>query len=271
MAKLTALMRNKKARCIFLMLIAAAVAAVAGNSFLSQREPFLITPGPGITEIRHLRDYFGKLAGTHGDTEVYLLAGEKPGGTVLILGGTHPNEPSGHVAATVIVENVEMDCGRLFVIPRANNSAFMVSDPQEANPPSFHLETKSGKRMFRYGSRGTSPMDQWPDPDIYLHYPSGQTLSGNNQQAVQNYGTGLASQTYNQYVNNLQNQIGTGVSAAGGVASGLLGQANAQAGKSGAAANNQNATVGGAANALFPQSSLMQLLGLVGGNQAYAY
>jgi hypothetical protein len=22
-------------------------------------------------------------------------------------------------------------------------------------------------------------MDQWPDPDIYLHYPSGQTLSGN--------------------------------------------------------------------------------------------
>jgi hypothetical protein len=22
-------------------------------------------------------------------------------------------------------------------------------------------------------------MDQWPDPDIYLHFPSGQTLSGN--------------------------------------------------------------------------------------------
>ena len=179
MAKLTDWARNKKARCIFLLLGAAVMAAVAGNSFLNHRNPFPIKPGPGVTEVRHLRDYFGKLAGTRSDTEVYLLAGQNPGGTVLILGGTHPNEPAGHVASVVIVENVKMDCGRLFVIPKANNSGFMVSDPQEANPQAFQLETASGKQWFRYGSRGTSPMDQWPDPDIYLHYPSGQTLSGN--------------------------------------------------------------------------------------------
>jgi hypothetical protein len=97
---------------------------------------------------------------------------------VLVLGGTHPNEPAGHVAAVTLVENVIMDAGRMLVIPRANASGFTSSDPQEASPTAFSLETPSGLRWFRYGGRGTSTMDQWPDPDIYLHYPSGQTLSG---------------------------------------------------------------------------------------------
>ena len=97
----------------------------------------------------------------------------------MILGGTHPNEPAGHLTAVAIVENAVAEKGRLFVIPRANASGFTASDPQEAGPQSFSIDTPSGKRWFRYGSRGTSPMDQWPDPDIYLHYPSGQTLSGN--------------------------------------------------------------------------------------------
>lgn len=91
----------------------------------------------------------------------------------------------------------------------------------------------------------------------------GQTLSGNNQQAIQQYGTGLANQTYNNYIQNLQQQAGQGVNAAGGVASGQAGVANAQAGKSGAGAQNQNTALGGIANALFPSGgiSLAQLLG----------
>lgn len=124
-----------------------------------------------------------------------------------------------------------------------------------ANTPGYQFAEQQGENAINANAAAT-----------------GQTLSGNNQQAIQNYGTGLANQTYNQYVNNLQNQVGTGVSAAGGVASGLLGSANAQAGKSGAAANNQNAVVGGVANSLFPQSSLAQLLKMFsGGNQANAY
>jgi predicted deacylase len=179
MSNLRDLMKNKLFRGLLLLLAVGAVALGAAISLLDHRKPFPVKAGPGVTEIRHLRDYFGPLAKTRGDTEVYLLAGKNPGGTVLILGGTHPNEPAGHLTAVAIVENAVAERGRIFVIPRANASGFTSSDPQEASPQSFSIDTPSGKRRFRYGSRGTSPMDQWPDPDIYLHYPSGQTLSGN--------------------------------------------------------------------------------------------
>jgi len=36
-----------------------------------------------------------------------------------------------------------------------------------------------GDRVFRYGARITNSIHQWPDPEIYLHYPSGQKLAGN--------------------------------------------------------------------------------------------
>lgn len=72
----------------------------------------------------------------------------------------------------------------------------------------------------------------------------GQLVSGNNQQAIQQYGTGLANQTYNNYLTNLQQQAQQGISAAGGVATGQAGVGNAQAGKSGAAANKQNLLLG---------------------------
>ena len=68
--------------------------------------------------------------------------------------------------------------GRLIIIPRANNSGFTHSDPQEGVPQYFAIQTGSGKRWFRYGSRSTNPVDQWPDPEVYLHYPSRQKLSG---------------------------------------------------------------------------------------------
>jgi hypothetical protein len=172
-------LKGKRLRGALMLLGALAVAGVAAGSFLDHRRPLPIKAGPGVTEIRHLHDYFKPLTGTRGDSEVFLLAGKEPGGSVLILGGTHPNEPSGHVAAITIVENAAAERGRVFVIPRANASGFTASDPQEASPQAFSIDTPSGKRWFRYGARGTSPMDQWPDPDIYLHYPSGQTLSGN--------------------------------------------------------------------------------------------
>jgi hypothetical protein len=76
------------------------------------------------------------------------------------------------------VENVVMETGRLIVIPTANASGFTAGDPQEASPPAFSLATPGGPRWFRYGGRGTAVTDQWPDPDIYLHHPSGQALSG---------------------------------------------------------------------------------------------
>lgn len=93
----------------------------------------------------------------------------------------------------------------------------------------------------------------------------GQAVGGNNQQAIQQYGTGLADQTYNNYLTNLQNQVNTGVSAAGGVATGQAGVGNATAGKTGAQATNQNNIVSGLAGSLFPSNSL-NLASLLGAN-----
>jgi len=169
----------KRYRGVILILVALAVCAYTGREFLAMRAPLEIRKGAGVSEIRRLGDYFPPLKGTRGDSEVYFISGKKPGGTTFVLGGVHTNEPAGHLAAVLLVEDARLDAGRLIVIPRANGSGFTHNDSQEAAPQAFSIETPSGKRWFRYGSRSTSPMDQWPDPDIYLHHPSGQTLSGN--------------------------------------------------------------------------------------------
>ncbi len=169
----------KRYRGLLLILIALAVSSLTGREFLAMRAPLEIQKGGGVTEIRRLGDYFPAIKGTGGDSEIYFLSGKRPGGTALVLGGVHANEPAGQVAAVLLVEKAILDVGRLIVIPKANGSAFTHNDPQEASPQAFSIDTPLGKRWFRYGSRSTNPLDQWPDPDIYLHHPSGQTLSGN--------------------------------------------------------------------------------------------
>jgi hypothetical protein len=41
----------------------------------------------------------------------------------------------------------------------------------------FPLNTNEGQRWFRFGSRLTNPIHQWPDSSIYIN-PAGQKLSG---------------------------------------------------------------------------------------------
>ena len=143
---------------------------------MQQIEP--IYPGDGVARIKKMSDYLPALKNTRGDAEIYFLEGPEPGGTTLVLGGTHANEPGGFITAVCLIENVQVTRGRVIVIPRANNSAFTHNDPQEANPQRFVIQTPHGERWFRFGSRSTNPIDQWPDPEVYRHYPSGQKLSG---------------------------------------------------------------------------------------------
>lgn len=155
-----------------------ALVALVVPDHLAQRKDEIIRRGPGVTAIRKLSDTFPGIRGTRGDTEVYVLDSGKPGAGALILGGTHGNEPAGTLAAILIVENAVADSGRLFVVPHANHSAMTHTDYQEASPRFLEFRGASGPRLFRYGSRATNPVDQWPDPDIYIHASSGQRLSG---------------------------------------------------------------------------------------------
>ena len=172
------MMQGTKKTAFILLALSLLVVVAVTPDFRRMHIEEPIRKGPGVTTVKQLSDYFVKLKGTSGDTEVYVLDSGKPGGTVLVLGGTHPNEPSSFLSALLLIENAKPAKGRLIVIPRANNSGFTHTDYTEGAPQQFMLKAASGERWFRFGSRATNPTDQWPDPDIYVHAASGQKLSG---------------------------------------------------------------------------------------------
>ena len=169
---------KKRFLSIFLLLTVLFIDYFAARVFLRMRQPDTIVPGAGVTRTFRLSRYAPSLSGSRLDTEVYVLEGEVPGGTLLITGGHHPNEPAGFITAVLLIEHVRMHRGTMIVIPQANRSGFSCTDPGEGMPDRFFIDTPAGKRSFRLGSRFTSWVDQWPDPLVYLHHPSLQKLSG---------------------------------------------------------------------------------------------
>lgn len=162
----------------FFVLAAAAAAAAASFEFLSMRRSDAVHPSGALTRSAMLSDYAPSLRDTPGDTPVYIFDSGVPGGTALVLGGTHPNESAGFIAAVLLAENVRPTRGRVIIVPQACASGFTATDPLEACPTHFTIETAGGPRRFRFGARGGNPLHQWPDPLVYRHFPSGQQLSG---------------------------------------------------------------------------------------------
>jgi predicted deacylase len=111
--------------------------------------------GHGVTAVRRLSDYESSLGKTPGDTTVYILDSGVPGGTLLVVGGTHADETAGTAAALALVQHATPTAGRIIVVPRANNSAAGGRGP---------------------GQRLTKPADQGR-PDPVLYYPPGSTLA----------------------------------------------------------------------------------------------
>lgn len=152
--------------------------AISGASFYHSRrlkEPVVL--GPGVTAVKQLADYFEPLRGTANNCNVYLLEGRERGATMLVLGGSHPEEPAGRLVAWILAENAVVQKGRLIVILSANRSASTVTRLGGAYPPDFSIVTPWGSQTFRMGDRWTNPLDQWPDPEVYFHYPSRQQLA----------------------------------------------------------------------------------------------
>jgi hypothetical protein len=163
-------------KCILLALVAA-LAALGGREFMELRNfKETVVVSDAFTRQFMLSDYFEPIKGTRLDTPVYLFDSGTPGGTMLYLGGTHPYEPATSLSAYVIMENVKVEKGRVFVIPHANMSASTVGMLGNAYPKFLHVETAFGPARYRIGDRSTAPLDQWPDPFTYVHYPSGQNL-----------------------------------------------------------------------------------------------
>jgi hypothetical protein len=186
----------KKTTVAFIIL--AGIFALSARIFLEARVQLPIYPSKGLTKIVKLSEYFAKLKNTSADTDVYIYDSGKPGATLLIFGGTHNDEPSGHLGAVTLIENIQVKSGRVFIVPRTNRSGLTHTTPLEAYPEKYKIETPQGARWFKFGSRYSNPVDQWPDPDIYVHKPSGQGLAGEESRNLNRSWPGRADGTFTE-------------------------------------------------------------------------
>jgi len=161
------------------LLAAALVLMVVGTKDIralrAYRETVVVSKA--LTAQVPLSTYFDGIRGTLMDAPVYVFDSGVPGGSVLILGGAHPYEPASPVMAYVVMENITVTRGRVYVIPRANMSAASQGMLGNAYPPFFRVKTPWGEKQYRIGDRETSPLEQWPDPFTFVHYPSTQNLA----------------------------------------------------------------------------------------------
>lgn len=151
--------------------------------------------------IEKFSKYSPKLEGTVGDSNIYIIDSGVAGPSILIMGGTHPNEPSGQLTATLLLENIQVTKGKVFIITEANRSAYTHSNPLEASSEYYTITNRDGvDRVFKFGSRATNTNEQWPNPDVYVHATSGQKLSSTDTRNLNRAYPGSENGTYTERV-----------------------------------------------------------------------
>jgi len=161
-----------------LLLVIIAIITLSGLQLYEHRHfQIPIVPGPGVTKVVKLSEYSKGLKGSMADTNVFFMEGKEQGGKVLMMANTHSNEPAAILTALIFLENAVVEKGTLIIIPQFSNSASRNTKPGDGYPLYFEIQTEWGNKKFRMGNRDASPLDQWPDPDVYIHYPDKQVLS----------------------------------------------------------------------------------------------
>lgn len=164
-------------KSILLLVIIALMTAAGVQLYKHRHFRMPVVAGPGVTKVAKLSDYTESLKGTVADTNVFYLEGKEEGGKMFIIANTHANEPAAILTALIFIENAVVDKGTLIIIPEFNNSAGRNTRPGDGYPLYYEIPTDWGTKKFRMGNRDASPLDQWPDPDVYVHYPDKQLLS----------------------------------------------------------------------------------------------
>ena len=169
--------RTGPVKIVLLAVIGVLTALGAVPLYKHRHSRLPVVAGPGVTRVIHLSDFVPSLKGTMADASVYVLEGKEPGGKALIMSDTHANEPAGLLATLIMIENAVVEKGTLYVIPEFNASAARNTKAGDGYPLYFDIPTEWGSKRFRMGNRDASPLDAWPDPDVYIHYPDKQLLS----------------------------------------------------------------------------------------------
>ncbi len=163
---------------ILVLVLALVLAGVASIDFYTHRHTKeTVVAAEGLTEMRMLSEWVPSLKGTFGDTPVFFYDSGVEGATVLYVGGTHPYEPAASLSAYVLLENVKVTKGRMIIIPQANRSATTTGMLGNAYPSWYEVETDWGTVKYKNGDRWANPLDSWPDPFTYVHYPSNVQLT----------------------------------------------------------------------------------------------
>lgn len=161
-----------------LIILTILVMVMSGIQFYNHRHYKLpIVAGTGVTKVEMLSNYCDNLKGTAADTKVFYLEGKEKGGKTLMIANTHSNEPAAILTALIFIENCVVKKGTLIIIPQFNHSGSRNTKPGDGYPLFFEIPTAWGTKKFRMGNRNAAPLDQWPDPDVYVHYPDRQLLS----------------------------------------------------------------------------------------------
>jgi len=161
------------------LIVIALVASILGGVPLYRHRHYRtpVVAGPGVTKVIKLSEFVPSLKGTMADADVFILEGKEPGGKVLVMANTHANEPAGLLATIIMIENAVVEKGTLILIPEFNNSGSLNTKPGDGYPLYYDIPTEWGRVRFRMGNRDASPLDQWPDPDVYIHYPDKKLFS----------------------------------------------------------------------------------------------
>lgn len=166
---------------IICIIVALVLTVISGYSFYQQRHyKETVVVSDALTEVQWLSDYVPELKGTFGDTPIFVFDSGVEGGSALICGGTHPYEPATSIAAYVMMENIKVDKGIVYVIPQSNYSATTLGVQGNAYPSTVGVETDWGEVRYKIGERNTNPLEQWPDNFTYINYPSGQSQAYND-------------------------------------------------------------------------------------------
>lgn len=121
---------------------------------------------PGQAEV--IRRRYTLLEGTEQATPLYLISSGEPGPTGLIIGGMHGDEEAGYLTAERLAHRLDIDRGRLLIIPKADKVAV---ERGTRSGPNGNLN-----RQFPIGETPTTDLAQaiWfvvrlSDPDIFLN------------------------------------------------------------------------------------------------------
>ena len=194
-------MMNTKKIGLISLSTALVISGFLAYGYIQMWRDDIIIPGPGVTEIKWLSDYYPDVRGTLADTRIYIMDGEEPGGTFLVFGGTHSDETAGEMAAMILVEYATVAKGRVIVVPQMNNSGWTNNYPQEAHPQFITIPQENGDgRVYRLGSRESNSAELWPDPEVYIQYPHKQKYSGEEARNPNRAWPGRPDGTFNEWV-----------------------------------------------------------------------